>query len=116
MGKYLARELSAIYGKEAAVIVIFASADTPNETGPARAAGRVGLTVRKGGSTYSRPDSKTRRFRASVGHGHSRSASAAPQQFADMIVGKLGVLVIAVSAPSADARDPPGTAGTGPYR
>lgn len=60
MGKHQAEEPSALYGRQAAVAVMFASADTPNGTGPGWSGGPCGPgRYGKGGSAYRRPDSMT---------------------------------------------------------
>ena len=112
-GKYLAEELPAIYGEQAAAVVVFVSAEYAARDWTRlerRAALARAVRERREYVLPARfddtplpgllPDMVTVDLRGRT-----------PQQFAAMIADKLAALGIAASAPSADAEAPPRTSG-----
>jgi hypothetical protein len=107
-GKYLAEELAAIYGEQAAAVVVFVSAEYAARDWPRlerRAA--LGRAVRER-REYVLParfdDTPLPGLLADTVAVDLRTRT--PHQFAAMITDKLARLAITAPAPSADARDP----------
>ena len=113
-GRYLAEELPAIYGEQAAVVVVFVSAEyAARDWTRLERRAALNKAVRERGE-YVLPA----RFDDTLLPGLLSDMVAvdlrgrAPRQFADMIAAKLAALGISGPAPSADMRNPAQGAGS----